>query len=182
MEKRLILYEKRQADGRGLLESRKLSFRKLNNSILFTLNDSQYFFVSYHFCEKIKQERRDKVIIRPNNHILNQIVRYADNDSITGYLVIDISGGDAISTMHLVDAVIIVLKEVDIGLKYFFEAFCFKIVDDEKHKEFVLDSDLDTQKEVILVKAGKTDIFLLDCIGEIETNMLNTIVESCFDV
>ncbi|KRH94376.1 hypothetical protein M153_2800006986 [Pseudoloma neurophilia] len=181
MESQLILNEGRQADGRDLLEARKMTFRKMNNAFLFNLDDNQYFFISFHYCSRTNQDRRDKIVIRPNIHILNQIVRTADNDSLKEYLVIDISGHEEISMMHLVDAVIIVLKDLEIHLKYAFEAFSFKIIQDSKNTKFVLDSDIESQKEAILVKAGRSDLFLMEAFGEIEAELLKEIVQSCFD-
>lgn len=180
MEERLILYQNKKVNGKSLLEARKLEYRKMNCSFLFSLDDGQYFFISYYFCDNFMENRKDRVIVRPNNHIFNKILRHADDSSFSGYLIINISGGDCIPVMHLLDAILIVLKDLKIGMRYTFEAFNIKIIKNENLKKIVLDTDIETDNQILLVKAGKSDIFILESVGEIEPDCLCDIVESCF--
>lgn len=181
MERKSILYDNKKLSGKDLLEARKLEYTKLNDSFLFKLEDGQFFFISYYFDDNIDLDRIDRIILQPNNQILNKVLRFTEKLSFPNYLFINISGDQNISVMHLLDALLIILKSLNIGLKYNFEAYDFKIIEDSEVSKVVLDTDLQSNKQITLVKAGTSHIFSLETVGEIDPDSLCDIVENCFE-
>lgn len=184
MEQDLILHKEIKPCGKSLLESRKMKYQKLNNSFHFFLDDKTHFFITFYFDkepspEDIEKNKKNKIILNPPNNILKKILKCADSENIEGFLILNIS--NEVLLMHLLDAILIILKDLKIDLLYEFEAFNFKIFEDEENRKFVLDTDLPSDKEVLIVKAGDSDIFLLESIGEIEKEFLIEIVEACFE-
>lgn len=180
MEEDLILNYNHKLDKKSLLEARELTFKKLNKSFLFKLSDGYCFFISYNILKNAPQKQHEKIIIKPQNNQISKILKMVDQDILNEYVVLLISGYEQLPLMHLINALVIVFRNLKISLFNNFKAYGFKIIEDEKNKKFVLDTDLTSSKEVLVVKSGKTDIFLVESIGEIEKNLLCEIVESCF--
>lgn len=176
MEKELVLKYNIKLDNKTLSQPRRLSYKRIWNSFLFRLDDGFTFFISLTTYSAAESQTKDKIIVRPRNVLINKILSLVDQDSMQEQLILACSPD--IPLMHLINAIFLILRDLRIEFLSYFEGFSFKVAENENNHKVVVDCDSLTEKEVVCVKSGGQEIFMLESQGEITTNDFHEIIKS----
>lgn len=166
MERELILKYNMKLNGESPLKSRELNFKRINNSFLFTLDDGSAFFISLGMKTDLRNTTKDKIVVRPRNMVINKLLSLIDQESMQYQLIISSSPG--VPVMHLINAIFMVLRELKVELFCSFQGFMFNVIEDEKESRIAMDCDAVSDKEMLVVKSGEEEVFLLESKGEIK--------------